>query len=116
MTYTAHPDLDAARWEDEQEARQAAAEIAEAQAFEHIKTGFLAALQHGPSAKLDLPANLPGRSASEAIYELQTSGPADIIDLAICLLARLSDPSAQGMARTLATAYANITIAEWRRA
>lgn len=115
MSYTADPCLDAARWECAQEAKASAAEFAEAHAFERIKAGFLYALQFGPAAGLDLPPNLPGRDVSDAISELQDNCHPNLIDRAICLLALLKDPAAQAMAQELATAYALITITEWRR-
>lgn len=113
--YTAHPDLDAARWEDEQEARQAAAEFAETRAFERIKAALVFGLLQGPGAKLDLPDKLPGRSTSEALYELQNSGPPDLIDRALCLLATLVEPAARDMVQELANTYAHITIEEWKK-
>lgn len=116
MFYTANPEIDAARHEEEMERRASAAEVREAAALEHIKDGLIEGLQWGPQHKIDMPKPMVSRNTSEAIYELVDGGHGDLIDRAVCLLAQLNDPSAQAMVQEIAHTYANHSIHEWRRA
>ena len=116
MFYTAHPELDAARHEEEAERRTTAAEQREAAALEHIKDGLIEGLQWGPNHALDMPKPMVSRNTSEAIYELVDGGHGDLIDRAVCLLAQINDPSAHAMVQEIAHTYANHLIHEWRRA
>lgn len=115
MFYTANPEIDAARHEEEMERRASEAEMLEAAALEHIKDGLIEGLQWGPKHDLDLPKSMAIRNTSEAIYELVDGGHGDLIDRAVCLLAQLNDQSAQAMVQEIAHTYANHSIHEWRR-
>lgn len=116
MFYTANPEIDAARHEEEMERRASEAEMRETAALEHIKDGLIEGLQWGPKHDLDLPKSMAIRNTSEAIYELVDGGHGDLIDRAVCLLANIKTPEAQAMVQEIAHTYANHSIHEWRRA
>lgn len=65
MYYTAHPDLDAARWEDEQDAQAEREEAERAERLEDLEYSFMRAIEAGQP----LPTKVIGADLDSLICE-----------------------------------------------